>query len=59
MPKLQVFLWQVRHYSLPLEENLIYRGPQMDHNCPHCDMEIENATHLLLGVKLAESIDNY
>ena len=46
MPKIQIFLWQMCHNTLPVKSTLLRRGCQIDPQCPLCQDDVESSDHL-------------
>ena len=46
-PKIQCFLWQCLHNSIPIREVLVAKGLSIPHSCPLCGVASESIIHTL------------
>ena len=47
-PKVKLFLWRLKHDSLPLRMNIMRRGMEIDTRCPVCWRLDEDGGHCFL-----------
>jgi ribonuclease HI len=46
-PRIQFFLWQCYHDSVPVRSTLVHRGINIIPSCPRCSSPIESLSHVL------------
>jgi len=56
MPKIQIFLWQIFHYAIPMRGVLFRRGWNIDPVCPLCLNDIESMDHLFLECVISSRV---
>ena len=58
IPKIQCFIWQCCHLSIPTRSVLIARGMNLPNHCPICNEGNESIIHLLRDYPLAKELWN-
>jgi hypothetical protein len=46
-PRIQFFLWQCYHDSVPVRSTLLHRGINLNPSCPRCSSPMESLSHVL------------
>uniref|UniRef100_A0A2N9HM73 RNase H type-1 domain-containing protein n=1 Tax=Fagus sylvatica TaxID=28930 RepID=A0A2N9HM73_FAGSY len=47
-PRIQFFLWQCYHDSVPVRSTLAHRGINLNPSCPRCSCPMESLSHLFI-----------
>ena len=56
MPKIQIFIWQIFYYAIPVRGVLFRRGLNIDPACPLCHNDIESMNHLFLDCVISSRV---
>lgn len=55
-PKWKIFGWKILNNALPVAENLLKRGFQVQQECKFCGKEVETQSHLLRDCPMSRRI---